>query len=623
MTNYKRLLLLGVLLSLIAGWYARPIIWSASESYSMVSVFHADERDQLQGVKRAYNSGNYHFPFNKYGHLYYDIALTTIYVAGWFTDITDQHIIISLRLISLIFGILSVLMLFQLTRRFVDIHTAWLATAMFIFIPLKFWDLSFEAHPDIPQLFFIICSLYLCSFIPLRSDSRPFYLAVLFAGLTFSVKYTGIFLLPVILLVQIVHQCTRERVIPYRFNSNRYLRNLRLLLLAVGLSGLLVYWFLNPTNVSRWFLSSPIESARNIHFIETLQHSGLTVGATLLVMVIFQPLWNYLEANTPFTYNIRLFSYKVVSAVGIFVLSFAITSPYLLINFEFLRGILQQSEIVSRGHLYLQNPGLLGWLQVLKANTLLDQTTFWTAILGLMLSVIQLFVKGVKTRKAVLWISAFWVILYIGMLTIRIGHHPPRFLMPILPFVILLSAYAMVSTFRRILDFIRPRRRNRYESVFILVVVGAYFLANFAQFRQYRIDTASREQNNTYLKAGEFLEEHFRSDVPIVFDPYSYIPPKFNRTKELWNLSEEKLTSFFTPELIIVNDKMSSRFHSKSMAERFAGGREKYLESYQFYQKIKKDSTTYHLIKDFGPVQIYRYLPNIQQEGSQTKEKRM
>ena len=607
MTSYNRLLFLGILLTVVAFWYAKPIIWSASDSYNMVSVFHADERDQLGWVKEAYTNGNYNFPFNKYGHLYYDISLTVIHAVGLFTEITDQHIIITLRLISLLFGILSVIMLFQLARRFIDIHVAWLATAMFILVPLNFWDLSFEAHPDIVQIFFLICSIYWCSFIPLRSDSKPFYLAILFAGLTFSVKYSGMFLIPLIFLVQIFHQCTHQVVIPYRFNSKGYLRNLRISLLIIGLLGFLTYWFLTTENVSQWFLDSPIESERNIHFINTLQKTGLIAGAAVLLFVIFQPAWHYLEANTPLTYNIRQFSYKAGISIAIFSLVFVITSPYLLVDFEFLRGLLQTSEVVSRGHLYLQNPGVTGWLTTLKTDSLLDAITFWFAILGMILSFIQLFVKGLKTRKAVLWISGLWILIYITMLALRIGHHPPRFLLPVVPFIILLSAYSILSVYRKLLDFIRPRKRNTFESIFILLVISGYFLANMSQFYQFRTETAAREENNVYLQAGQFLKEQYPNDIPILYDPYSYIPPEFTQATEIWNMNEEKIKDATTPEIIVVNDKMSSRFRQESMADRFAGGEERYMKSYHFYQDIRQDTLTYTLVKDFGPVQIYRY----------------
>lgn len=573
MTNYKRLLLLSGLLIVVSGWYAKPIIWSASESYSMIAESHAEELDQLRGVKTAYENGNYHFPITKYGHLYYDIALTTVYITSWFTDITDQHIIITLRLISLLCGILSVLMLFQLALRFIDSHTAWLATGMFMIIPLSFWNFSFAVYPDTTQLLFILCSLYWCSFIPLRSDSKPFYLAILFSSLAFSVKYSGIFLLPVIFLVQIFHQSTRERIIPYRFNSKKYLRFLRIFLLALGLSGLAMYWFMNSGNISLWFLNGPIESPQNVHLIENLRQSGLIMGVTMLVVVIFQPLWNYLEANTPLAYNIRLFSYKAGSALGIFALVFAVTSPYLIINFEFLRGMLDQPEIVSQSHLHPQNPGLLGWIKTLMANNLLDNITFWTAVLGFILSIIQFFVRGVKARKSVLWISSFWIILYFTMLVFRMVQQAPQLLTPILPFVVLLSAYAILSTYRKLLDFIQPRRRSTFEFVFILLVIGAYFLANFSQFWQYRTDTASRERSNSYLEASRYLKESSHIDNTIIFDPYSYISTQFTPKKRIWNMRDENIAVAFTPGLIVMNDKMRSRFQSDSIAKSFTDRR--------------------------------------------------
>ena len=604
MTKNTRLSLFGLILVLLIAWYAKPIIWSASSSYNKVSVFNADERDQLKWVKTAYEEGNYDFPLNKYGHLYFDIVLTGLNITSWFTEITDQHIIIYLRLVSAVFGMLSVLMLYVLVRRFLDDQTAWLAAVMLLAIPLNFWDLSFQAHPDIAQVFFIIVAIYWCSYITLSSKNRSYYLAMFFAGLTFSVKYSGLFLIPVIFLVQILHKCSIYQVIPGRFNSSAFINKLRVAATGMVALAFLMYFFITPENVANVFLDSPIESKRNLNFIEQIQYLGLLLGVAGSVLVLFQPFWNYLKANTPLAYNTRSLLAEFSLGLTIFAAIFAITSPYLLVDFEFLRGLLQQSEIVSSGHVYVQEPGFWGWFNVLHNPVMFDKATLSFGLIGLLVAFATFGTYGIKNRRSLLWISAIWSILYFLLLVIRIGHHPPRFLLPIVPFLIILSSYSIISLFRKILDYVAPRNRASIEGILTAAIVLTVFAVNVPQLYEFRTQMAEREENNAYLQAGEFLAENYDPGVRIVHDAYSYIPQSFENEVEVWNLTLDKVEAE-NPELVIVNDHMSSRFPNKSRASKFAGGEETYMESYNFYRLIRQDSLSYRLVKDFGPVQIY------------------
>jgi len=604
MTKNARLPLIGLILVILVSWYARPIIWSASSSYNKVSVFNADERDQLGWVKSAFEEGSYDIPLNKYGHLYFDIVLTGLNVTSWFTEITDQHIIIYLRLVSTVFGILSVLMLFVLVRRFLDENTAWLAAAMLLAIPLNFWDLSFQAHPDIAQVFFIIVAIYWCSYITLSSKNLSYYLAMLFAGLAFSVKYSGLFLIPVIFLVQILHKCTIYQVIPTRFNSSAFINKLRLGTAGLAALGLLIHFYLTTENIAWLFLDGPIESSRNIHFIEQLQFFGLALAVGGLLIVLLQPFWNYLKANTPLAYNLRSLMAEFSMGLALFAGIFAITSPYLLVDFEFLRGLLQQSEIVSKGHVYVQEPGFWGWFNVLHDSVMFDKVTLSFGLIGMLVSFVTFGTYGIKNRKSLLWISTIWIIIYFVLLVVRIGHHPPRFLLPVVPFLIILSSYTIISLFRKILDYVVPRNRRSIEGLFTVAVAILIFAVNIPQLYEFRTQMANRENNNAYLQAGEFLAENYEPDVRIVHDAYSYIPESFQNEKEVWNLNLDKVEAE-NPELVIVNDKMSNRFGSQSTASKFAGGEATYLKSYNFYRLIRQDSLSYELVKDFGPVQIY------------------
>jgi len=605
MNSNTRLLLFALMFGLLMVWYARPIIWSASESNSVVAVFNADERDQVEWVQKAYEEGTYNFELKKYGHLYFSTVLTGLNLTGIFTEVTEQHIILYLRLLSAFFGFLTVILIFQLGRRFVHFDVGWLAAIMMIVAPLNFWDLSFQAHPDIMQVFFIVCALYWTSYIPIQNQSRSFYIATIFAGLACSVKYSGLFLLPVLYIIIIAHQCSLYRVIPSKFESNRFVFKLRMVALFLCAGALAIYYFLTPQLVSNLLLDTPIESERNINFINQLKNIGLATGLALLVLVLFQPFWSYLKANTPFAYNIRSLIFKISGSIVLFVLTFAITSPYLLVDFNFLRGLLQQSEIISKGHVYLEQAGASGWLNVLGSSSLLDPVTLIFSGFGMIMAFGGLLINGFKKKKSMLWIVALWVIIYFLLLILRISHHPPRFLLPIVPPLVVLSAYTISAFVSKILDYITPRQRKSVESTLITIIGVVFIVANTPQLQHYRSNMITRTENNPYLEAGRFLSEQYHDTTRIVYDAYSYIPDTFNNAEEIWNLTDSAVRDK-QPEVVVVNAKMSRRFSSKAMANRFAGGPDRYMESYTFYQKIKSGELNYVLVRDFGPVQIYK-----------------
>ena len=606
MDRKQQALLLSLLLTLFVVWFGQPVVQSASESIELLSVFNADERDQAGWVKTAFEAGNYDFPLNKYGHFYFDIVLTELYVADWFVEVADHHIIFALRWTSAAFSILTLVMLFWMVASFTDNLTGWLSVGLLFAIPLNFWELTYQAHPDTAQLFFILCSLYWIVHVARSDHYRPILLASLFAGLTFSVKYSGLFLLPVLFLTDIVRQCQRNKAIPSSFDQARFLRLARYGMLSVGLIGLLLYWLVTPENVGRYIVGGDgvIGSRRNISFIKQIQLAGLLLGIIGLVSASVPLLWTYLRRNVPLSFAIQKLSGRWTISLLVFGGIFVITSPYLLEDFQFLRGLLQQSEIISGGHVYKETAGFFGWFKVLYSPRVLDGASLLLAFVGVITGLARVVSRGLKSRSAIFYVSLIWIVVYFTMLVLRIAHHPPRFLLPMLPLVIMFSAFGITTLLRGMARRLKASSGLPLLPISSALVMLIFFVLNGSQLLHYRTEIANRVSKSSYVEAGVFLKEKYDDTTRILHDAYSYIPPKFWNHIEAWGMTQDMVEEF-NPEVIVVNDKMSLRYKSRGLATQYAGGEELYLKSYQFYRNLKQDSLEYKLIKDFGPVQIF------------------
>ncbi|RMG78978.1 MAG: hypothetical protein D6707_09055, partial [Bacteroidetes bacterium] len=181
-------------------FYASDVIFLASDSLRMVEAFDQDEADFLWLLIDAYNHHSFEIPLYCYGHLYYNIGLIAVYVFGLFSEIHDKEILVILRFTSLLFHFAAVFWFYHLIKKYFSRFSAWLSSILFLAGSGNLLYYTTNLHPDTTQLFFIVGFFwFLLSAIEKRNFSN-YVMAALFAGLAFSVKYAGLFLLPVIFI---------------------------------------------------------------------------------------------------------------------------------------------------------------------------------------------------------------------------------------------------------------------------------------------------------------------------------------------------------------------------------------------------------------------------------------
>jgi 4-amino-4-deoxy-L-arabinose transferase-like glycosyltransferase len=182
--------------------YAMPIIVQGVDNIRLISVFSSDEKNIVRMVMYMFRSHTLAprvFPFFRHPSLIY--YLVGLFVAPYalLFPIDVPAVIVAARLVSVIFGVFSLCATYLLAARLFNPKVGLLASLFMLTTP-NFLEWSVTAHPETPQLFFILLSVYSGSLLIECYRLRDVALASLFAGFAFGTKYAGAFLLPVIWL---------------------------------------------------------------------------------------------------------------------------------------------------------------------------------------------------------------------------------------------------------------------------------------------------------------------------------------------------------------------------------------------------------------------------------------
>lgn len=168
-----------------------------ADDLRMTNVFSIDESDIVAHVWNLFATDFQVPPSFKYGGLFYFVPVGFMHLWGLFFEVTEQTAVIAVRLYCCLAGLGCLWVLYAvgqiLFNGWVGVLAAWMLGANATFLR---W--TTESHPDLPQLLFLLLSVYyICVYV---QEHRQKYLvfSVLAAGLAFATKYAGLFLLPVL-----------------------------------------------------------------------------------------------------------------------------------------------------------------------------------------------------------------------------------------------------------------------------------------------------------------------------------------------------------------------------------------------------------------------------------------
>ncbi|MFX0199137.1 MAG: ArnT family glycosyltransferase [Candidatus Hodarchaeota archaeon] len=600
---YRRLeyLFLITLVTVYFVWFAWPLVWTASENIRIVSVFNADEAHHLQMIRDAIINRNPRLEFGNYGHLYFNIALLPLFLTAYVTQISEQHIIIVLRLVPCVFAIATIIATFVLTRRYLGRFAAWLAATLLAIVPLKFLELSVVSHPDVPQLFFLLLGVYFCCRFVEQEDFRWLIWSSACAGLAFATKYGGVFLLPIIwilLVVKIIRNDSRQ----LETNTARFALAARVVIGAGGIICVIIGTIITSEFVGSYLAADGrIDDALKIQFLHSARVIVIFIGCTLLILAIPRFIWRTIEQRPKIATSLK----RVFLFLGTFGLAFFLASPFSFYRLNFLKGIYFEARHTAFGHWFEASSIGLMWFPTLLSPQLLDIFILGLAAISLILTVYETarnrWKRPILSPEFVMWA---WIFFNMSFLILRVNMPSLTYLLPVIPFLIILSTLPLSRAVEYSASRLSRKRMTVLVIAIIFIIGGVELPRSLGGLYKYRQSIISREETSVSVKAGKWLSENYPASTRILYDYYSYVPSSFLDAHATWGGTMKALERL-TPEIVVVNKSISNRFSDIHHATKYADGENEFVEKHEYYKAMREERVGYRLIRDFGAIRVY------------------
>jgi hypothetical protein len=582
-------------------WFAWPLFWSASENVRLVGTFNTDEEAHVMLLKEAIDNRFPRLGYIQYGYAYLNMGLLPLFILSYFTDVSEQQIIVWLRMIPALFAIATVALTFLMTRRYFGRLAAWLSTFLLSFTVLNFLEMSAMSHSDIPQVFFLMLSIYFCC--RLAEDGRLKWLiwASVAAGFAFGCKYSGLFLLPVIGFYGLL-QTIRMNTTQVKVNSDRVIRVSRILAVLTG-GALLILGFVIIPYAAVSYAGAEYFGVSISQFFDSIRVIAIAAGVGVVLLAVVPFVWTFVRPRPKLAYLLKL---GMLSAIT-FAVAFFMTSPFNVFSVRsgFLRGFFYESLHSSFGHGFEAENGKLQWFSILSSPELLDPFVLGLAAISLALMAYRV-AKGGGQRllepESVMWV---WSLFYFVFLVWRVNIRTHRALLPIVPFLLIFAAHVV----SQVIQCAAARLSRRLVVVLTIaslsVIVGLELPRSLGRIIEFRQVTSQREQTSDVVLAGHWLAEHYPPSTRILYDPFSYVPPSFADAQATpWGGTLQILETF-EPDVVIVNNYHSDRFSDVRQAATYARDESNFMAKYEYYEALRDGKAGYVHVRDFGDVQVY------------------
>ena len=199
--RWTELILVSVGICGFLGWYGFPFLTTAADDARMVFAFNYDEALHLRIVGDSLADGSLRIYFRSYGLLYFYSAIIPLSLFAMFHSVSEQHIMLVLRLIPLLSAAGVCLLTYLICARYWGRRAAIASVLLLLTVPGIFRDMSVLSHPDMLQVFFVVFCLYFCCRLEEEWRYSFVFCAAIAAGLAFASKYGGILLLPILWLL--------------------------------------------------------------------------------------------------------------------------------------------------------------------------------------------------------------------------------------------------------------------------------------------------------------------------------------------------------------------------------------------------------------------------------------
>jgi hypothetical protein len=265
-----------------------------------------------------------------------------------------------------------------------------------------------------------------------------------------------------------------------------------------------------------------------------------------------------------------------------FWLAFVFTSPGAVYNFSFIDSFQKVVGLASQG-IGIDEAGPGKWLNHLVT---VQFAGGWFIPIASVLSVpiVIFYKKGLLKSVYPIWV---WVGMFLGLVLLFIKLNYSYYLLPLLPFVVILASFSLESLSAEI------SRKWNFFMIFIFMVASSVFIAlvgiKFDQVQEFK-----EKLEKPGIGVGEWLVDKNVNGF-IMSDYYVYVPPQIDSVKFTWGLTPAQIE--LKPDWIIVNAEIRQRWINRTDDKGKAVNRA--------YNSLI-NSTDYRLEKEFESIRVYQ-----------------
>lgn len=184
------------------------IFYNSHLDIRLIATSNYDAVTHMQSLRGMFLFHRWHPNHFWYGDAYFYLAAMLSFIYKIFQPIDKRVFIVSLFSINMIFGVLTIDILWRLVRKYFSCFVA-VCSLSFLITNHSFMYWSIYSHPDVMQQYFVLMTIYYVCMMVEEASKKNIILSSLFAGLAFGTKYIGIFLLPTILFGYLIYHLKR------------------------------------------------------------------------------------------------------------------------------------------------------------------------------------------------------------------------------------------------------------------------------------------------------------------------------------------------------------------------------------------------------------------------------
>lgn len=607
--------------ALYLAWFAAPLLTAGTANPRLVAAVFLDEGISQGVIRTTLDAETLLLQRRDYGHAYFNAVLLPLTAVQQFAPVSDQQIIVTLRLVSLLFAVGTVGATYVLARHVLGRPLAFVAAGLLAVVPVTFLRYGLLARADVMQLFFLVIGLYATIRLAASGSRRWLWAAVVAAGLACATKYSGLFLLPLIWAVMLATIYAGQFTPRTFLSDTTFRRGLRVVLAGGAAGALLVALLFTPDLIAALFTTDGQLADGALPIVAAVRLGALVVGGLLLLAVALPQVWAWLRQQTRLVRVLHATIQQVALTGILFGAVYILAAPALLPRFDFIRTFLYQISSKTHGLTFASERSRFEWFEILAAPPLLTLPLVLLAGVSLAVLVVGVVRDGWRaflTPPGLLWV---WVAMHMAILVLAIRHFGPQYLLPAIPFMIMLALHPFTLLHGWLTAHLAPPQARLATGLAVALVLLITLPGAATQVLAYRSDTANPHDLQR-VAIGDWLRGQYPTSSSIATDYYypqfvppafeyvvtAYVPPSFASIRDV---QPENFPDFATapPDVALVALPLAQQFADAARADDYFLGRAAFLEHRNYYATLRDPTSGYQLVHRTATFEVYEYCP--------------